>query len=64
LNSAAVDGAVTALRAIVEHRRQTRPHHRGRDGPPLGVHPPRPVRRREQDEVWQHTGAGPARCAL
>src|SRR6476660_9337191 len=64
LNSAAVDGAVTALRAIVEHHRQTRPHHHRRDGLPLGVPPPRPVRRRAQDEVWQPTGAGPARCAL
>ena len=31
--------------------------------PTAAVHPPRPVRRRAQEEVWQHTGAGPARCA-
>jgi hypothetical protein len=40
------------------------PQQRHLDRSPLGVHPPRPVRRRAQDDVRRITAKGPARCTL
>jgi hypothetical protein len=37
------------------------PQHRHRHRAPLGVHPPRQLRRRAQEDVWRNTAASPAR---